>query len=53
MGDLHRDVLERQVTLARERAAERARQLDDVAKRNAEALKRLESEESWTTPTKD
>jgi hypothetical protein len=47
MGDLHAEVLERAAALARERAAEKARQADDCARRVTEGLNKLEDEESW------
>jgi predicted DNA-binding protein len=45
MSDLHQNVLDRQAALARERAAEAQRQLEDVSKRNAEYFERLENGE--------
>lgn len=43
MTDLHRDVLERQAELARQRAAEEQRLRDECARRNIEYLERLDN----------
>lgn len=43
MSDLHRDVLERQAAIARERAAQEQRAIEDVRKRNVEYLECLDS----------
>ena len=52
MSDLHRDVLDRQAELARQRAADEQRQRDDCARRNREAIERLDTEKTSERSTR-